>query len=74
MQRFVQGASAQFMRDGYTSAGFEARNIEPFVRAPDRLRVRWDAFQDGVYIRTEEIGQTYVFTQGRWFDDGAWCR
>ena len=72
--RYVQDASAQFRRDGYVASGFEARNVEPFVRAPDRIRVRWDAYQDGRYVRTNEIGQTYIFTQGDWFDDGAWCR
>lgn len=74
LARYVQDASAQFARDGYTAEGFEARNVEPFVRAPDRLRVKWDAYQNGVYIRTEEVGETYIFTQGDWFDDGAWCR
>ena len=72
--RFVRDASGQFARDGYTVEGFEARNIEPSVRAPDRVRVKWDAYQDGSYVRTEEVGQIYVFTQGDWFDDGAWCR
>ncbi len=74
LPRYVEDASRQFERDGYTPEGFEARNVEPFVRSPDRVRVRWDAFQNGSFVRTEEIGQTYVFTQGDWFDDGAWCR
>jgi hypothetical protein len=74
LDRFVRDSSAQFARDGYSASGFEARNVEPFVRAPYRVRVRWDAYQGGEYIRTEEVGQTYVFTQGDWFDDGAWCR
>ncbi len=73
-ERYVQDAAAQFARNGYVASGFEARNVEPFVRAPDRVRVRWDAFQDGEFIRTLEVGQTYVLTQGQWFDDGAWCR
>ncbi len=72
--RYIEDAIAQFARDGYSVEGFEARNVEPFVRSPDRIRVRWDAFQDGFFVRTEEIGQTYIFTQGDWFDDGAWCR
>ncbi len=74
LERYVQDASSQFTRDGYDSEGFEARNIEPFVRTSERVRVRWDAYQDSSYVRTEEVGQTYVFTQGDWFDDGAWCR
>lgn len=74
LDRYVQDASDQFARDGYAAEGFEARNIEPFVRISERILVRWDAFQDGSFIRTEEVGQTYVFTQGDWFDDGAWCR
>lgn len=74
LERFTQDANTQFRRDGYRADGFEARNIDPLLRAPDRIRVKWDAFQDGVFIRTEEIGQTYILTQGRWFDDGAWCR
>ena len=74
VDRFVRDSSAQFARDGYTESGFEARKVEPFVRAPDRVRVRWDAYQDGNYIRTEEVGQTYIFTQGDWFDEGTWCR
>lgn len=74
LQRYVRDASAQFERDGYTTQGFAARNIEPFVRASDRVRVRWDAYQDGSYVRTDEVGQTYIFTQGAWFDEGAWCR
>lgn len=72
--RFVRDSSEQFARDGYAETGFEARSVEPFVRAPDRIRVRWDAYQDGKYIRTEEVGQTYIFTQGEWFDEGTWCR
>lgn len=74
VERYVQDASAQFARDGYTQEGFDARNVEPFVRASDRIRVRWDAYQDGSFLRTEEIGQTYIFTNGDWFDDGVWCR
>ncbi len=74
LARYVQDATAQFARDGYSSAGCEARNINPTVRAPERIRVKWDAYQDGRFVRTVEIGQTYVFTQGDWFDDGAWCR
>lgn len=74
LERFVQDAAAQFARDGYTPAGFEARNVEPFVRTADRIRVRWDAYENGSYVRTEEIGQIFVFTQGDWFDDGAWCK
>ncbi len=74
VDRFVRDTSAQFSRDGYVAAGFEARNVEPFVRAPGRVRVRWDAYQDGSYVRTEEVGQTYILAQGDWFDDGAWCR
>ncbi len=74
LQRYVQDASAQFARDGYSASGFEARNVEPFVRAPDRVRVRWDAYQDGSFVRTLEVGEVYVFTQGDWFDDGAWCK
>jgi hypothetical protein len=74
LDRFVREASAQFQRDGYTADGFEARNIQPSIRAPDRIRVRWDAYQDGAFVRTLEVGQVYVFTLGRWFDEGAWCR
>ena len=74
LDRFVREASAQFQRDGYTAGGFEARNIQPSIRAPDRIRVRWDAYQDGAFVRTLEVGQVYVFTLGRWFDEGAWCR
>lgn len=74
LERFVLDAERQFARDGYTAAGFEARNVEPFVRTADRIRVRWDAYENGDYVRTEEIGQIFVFTQGKWFDDGAWCK
>lgn len=74
IERYVEDAAFRFSGDGYSPTGFEARNVEPFVRAPDRIRVRWDAYQDGSYVRTEEVGQVYIFTQGRWFDDGAWCK
>ncbi len=74
LDRFVEDATFRFAQEGYSLPGFEARDVEPSVRAPDRVRVRWDAYQDGSYIRTEEIGQVYVFTQDRWFDDGAWCK
>lgn len=74
LSRYVADAISQFARDGYRVPGFEARNVEPSVRAQDRVLVRWDAYQDGAYIRTEEVGETYIFTQGAWFDDGAWCR
>jgi hypothetical protein len=74
LNRFLLDAARQFARDGYTVEGFEARRVEPNERAPDRVTVRWDAYQDGNYVRTTEIGQTYIFTQGSWFDDGAWCR
>lgn len=74
LNRYVQDATRQFANNGYTPEGFEARNIQPFLRASDRVRVRWDAYQNDRYIRTLEVGQTYIFTQGRWFDDGAWCR
>ncbi len=74
LDRFVRDAEAQFKLDGYSVPGFEARNVEVFVRAADRVRVRWDAYQDGRFVRTEEVGQTYILTQGDWFDEGAWCR
>jgi hypothetical protein len=74
LERFTRDAQAQFKLDGYSVPGFEARNVEVFVRAADRTRVRWDAYQDGRFIRTKEVGQTYILTQGDWFDEGAWCR
>ena len=74
VDRFVRDSSAQFARDGYVASGFEARNVEPSVRAPDRVLVRWDAYQDGQFVRTLEVGQTFIFTQEDWFDEGAWCR
>ena len=74
VSRFIEDAPAQFARDGYTNAGFEARNVQPTLRAPDRVRVRWEAYENGSFVRTEEVGQTYVFTHGDWYDDGAWCR
>ena len=72
--RFVRDAAAQFERDGYSNGGFEARNVKPSVRASGRVRVSWDAYQDGQFVRTEEVGQVYIFTHGAWFDEGAWCR
>jgi hypothetical protein len=74
LDRFVLDSTRQFASDGYSSTGFEARNIDPVVRSFDRVRVSWDAYQDGAFVRNVEIGQTYIFTQGEWFDDGAWCR
>jgi hypothetical protein len=74
LDRFSRDAQAQFKLDGYSVPGFEARNVEVFVRAADRVRVRWDAYQDGRFIRTKEVGQTYILMQGDWFDEGAWCR
>lgn len=73
-ERFVRDAVAQFERDGYSTGGFEARNVVPSVRASGRVRVSWDAYQDGQFVRTEEVGQVYIFTHGAWFDEGAWCR
>ena len=72
--RFAADASRLFATAGHTPEGFDARNIDPQVRAADRVRVRWDAYEDGQYLRTNEVGQTYVFTHGAWFDEGAWCR
>ena len=72
--RFVADATRLFASAGYTPEGFEARNVDPQVRSADRVRVRGDAYEDGQYLRTNEVGQTYIFTQGRWFDEGAWCR
>ena len=74
IDRYIEDATFRFRQDGYSLPGFEARNVEPSLRAPDRVRVRWDAYQNGQFVRTEEIGQVYVFTQDRWFDDGAWCK
>ena len=74
LARFERDAEAQFKLDGYSIPGFEASNVEVFVRAADRTRVRWDAYQDGRFIRTKEVGQTYILTQGDWYDEGAWCR
>ncbi|MDA0676581.1 MAG: hypothetical protein O2788_01075 [Chloroflexi bacterium] len=74
LDRFIRDATAQFKLDGYAVPGFDARNVKVFVRAADRVRVRWDAYQDGRFIRTKEVGQTYILTQGDWFDEGAWCR
>lgn len=74
LEVFTRTNARLFAQDGYTAAGFEARNVEPSIRAAGRVRVKWDAFQDGRFVRTEEVGQVYLLVQGRWYDEGAWCR
>lgn len=71
---FTASSARRFLLDGYTAEGFEARNIEPSIRSADRVRVKWDAYQHGAFVRTVEIGQVYVLVQGDWYDEGAWCR
>jgi hypothetical protein len=74
VERFSQDASTQFGRDGFTTEGFEARNVGVSVRSPDRVLVTFDAYQDGAFIRTLSLGQNYVLVNGRWWDDGTWCK
>ena len=74
LEVFTRTNVRNFAQAGYTAEGFEARNVDPSIRAADRVRVKWDAYQNGEYVRTEEVGQVYVRVQGRWYDEGAWCR
>ena len=72
--RFTQDASAQFERDGYTPTGFEARNTQFSLRSPTRVTVSFDAYQGGSFIRTVSVGQNYILVNGKWWDDGTWCK
>jgi len=74
VERFTQDASAEFARGGFTSEGFEARNVRVSVRSPDRVLVTFDAYQGGAFVRTQSVGQNYSLVSGRWWDDGTWCK